>query len=299
MSERKPVYLIFTAIIISIILTACSAVQTAPAETAPKFTPESYPKVDGSTVTIPLSEALGAKTMGISIEEARQYIVHNKTHQAYLNLISKDADLIFVTSPSKEELQIAKENKVELEIIPIVSEGFVFLTNSDNPVKGLTLDQIQDIYSGKITNWNQVGGSDTAIVAYQRPVNSGSQTGFLDLVMKEKTPVNPPMEQVVAEMGQLIDAVAAYKNLPDAIGYSYYYFVMDMWGNDKVKLLEVDGVYPDKNTISSETYPIRTAYYAVIRSDEPKDSATRKLVAWLLSDEGQKLAEEAGYVRIK
>ncbi len=299
MSERKPVYLIFTALILSMLLTACSAVPTAPAETAPKFTPESYPKVDGSTVTIPLSEALGAKTMGISIEEARQYIVHNKTHQAYLNLISKDRDLIFVTSPSKEELQIAKDNKVELEIIPIVSEGFVFLTSSDNPVKGLTLAQIQDIYSGKITNWTQVGGGDIPIIAYQRPENSGSQTGFLDLVMKDIKPAAPPIEQVVAEMGQLIDAVATYKNQPDAIGYSYYYFVVDMWGNDKVKLLEVDGVYPDKNTISSGTYPIRTAYYAVIRSDEPEDSSSRKLVTWLLSDEGQKLAEEAGYVKLK
>ena len=116
--------------------------------------------------------------------------------------------------------------------------------------------------------------------------------------MKKVKPIDPPIEQVVAEMGQLIDAVATYKNEPDAIGYSYYYFVTDMWGNDQVKLLEVDGVYPDKTTISSGTYPIRTAYYAVIRSDEPKDSSARQLVAWLLSEKGQKLAEEAGYVKL-
>lgn len=266
---------------------------------APSFTVESYPVVDGSTVTIPLSEALGAKLMNIPVEEARQYIIHNKTHQAYLNLIDKKTDLIFVTSPSAEELQIAKDNNVELEIIPVVSEGFVFLVSNDNPIQGLSFKQIQDIYSGGVKNWKEVGGSDIPIIAYQRPLNSGSQTGFLDLVMKGLTPVDPPIEQVIAEMGSLIDAVATYKNEPDAIGYSYFYFVTDMWGNEKVKLLSVDGVYPDKTTLQDGTYPIRTAYYAVVRSDEPKDSSVRQIIAWLLSDDGQQLAEEAGYVKIK
>jgi len=265
----------------------------------PTFTSENYPVVDGSTVTIPLSEALGAKLMEMPIEEARQYILHNKTHQAYVNLIEGSADLIFVTSPSAEEMALAESSQVELELIPVVSEGFVFLASQDNPVAGLTLSQIQDIYTGKITNWKQVGGGDTAIVAYQRPVNSGSQTGFLELVMGGLTPQDPPMEQVVAEMGALIDAVAAYKNQPDAIGYSYFYFVTDMWGNEKVKLLSVDGVYPDKETIRDGSYPIRTAYYAVMRGSEPADSPVRQIVAWLLSKEGQQLAEEAGYVKAR
>jgi phosphate transport system substrate-binding protein len=266
---------------------------------APSFTVDNYPAVDGSTVTIPLSEALGAKLMNIPVEEARQYIIHNKTHQAYINLIEKKADLIFVTSPSSEELQLAKDSGLELELIPVVSEGFVFLTSTDNPVNDVTIEQVRDIYSGKIINWDAIGGSDVPIIAYQRPVNSGSQTGFLDLVMNGLTPVNPPMEQIIAEMGALIDAVATYKNEPAAIGYSYFYFVTDMWGNEKVKLLSIDGVYPDKATIQDGTYPIRTAYYAVVRSDEPKDSPARKIIAWLLSDDGQQLAEEAGYVKIK
>src|SRR5665647_161273 len=111
---------------------------------APSFTAEDYPAVDGSTVTIPLSEALGAKLMGIPVEEARQYIVHNKTHQAYINLIDGAADLIFVTSPSEDELQYAKDSNIELEIIPVVSEGFVFLANKDNPVDNLTIQQVRD-----------------------------------------------------------------------------------------------------------------------------------------------------------
>jgi len=265
---------------------------------APSFTAEDYPVVDGSTVTIPLSEAIGAKLMNLPVEEARQYISHNKTHPAYINLIDGAADLIFVTSPSEEELQYAQDSGIELEIIPVVSEGFVFLANKDNPVDNLTLDQIRGIYTGKIANWKEVGGADVPVIAYQRPVNSGSQTGFLELVMENVKPVEPPMEKVIAEMGALIDAVATYKNEPDAIGYSYYYFVTDMWGNEKVKLLSINGIYPDKETISDGSYPVCTAYYAVMRKDEPAESTVRQIVNWLLSEEGQQLAEEAGYVKV-
>lgn len=263
-----------------------------------KFTPEEYPKVDGSTATIPLSEAFGAFVMNLSLEDARQYIKHNTTHDAYINLIDKKADIIFVTSPSKEELAYAKEKGVKLEVVPIVSEGFVFLTSKDNPVKDLSFKEIKEIYAGKITNWKEVGGKDLAIKAYQRPENSGSQTGMLDLVIGPDKIMAPPMEQIVAEMGALIDAVAAYDNEANAIGYSYYYFVTDMWNNKDVKLLAVDGIYPDPKTIRDGSYPIKTAYYAVLRKEEPKNSNARKLLAWILSEKGQQIAEEAGYVKL-
>ncbi|WP_051534032.1 PstS family phosphate ABC transporter substrate-binding protein [Desulfitibacter alkalitolerans] len=297
----KKQYMISIAVLIVMLFTSlfmgCQSKENTQNELS--FTLETYPRVDGSTVTIPLSEAIAAKLTGLTVDEVRPYILHNKTHQAYLNLINKKADIIFVTSPSEEELALAAEKGVGLEIVPIVSEAFVFLTHADNPVKGLTLEQIRHIYAGYITDWAEVGGPDAAIVAYQRPVNSGSQTGFLELVMKELSPMNPPTERIAAGMGELIEAVAAYENVPDALGYSYYYFVVDMWGNEKVKLLEVDGVYPNHGTIRSGDYPVKTAYYAVIRDDEPKDSPVRQLIAWVLSKPGQDLVEEAGYVKIK
>ncbi len=285
----KKIYLCLLVVIV--IATGCQA--------SPRFTLDTYVRVDGSTVTIPLSEAIAASLTGESIEAVRPYIRHNKTHEAYINLIDGKTDLIFVTSPSEEELAYAAEKGITLEVVPIVSEAFVFLTHADNPVSNLSFQDIQRIYTGDIKNWAELGGDASDIIAYQRPVNSGSQTGFLDLVMKGLTPMDPPTEQIIAGMGMLIDAVASYENLPDAIGYSYYYFVVDMWGNDHVKLLEVDGVYPDKETISSGKYPIKTAYYAVFRSDEPKNSDVRSIVDWILSAKGQALAEEAGYVKIK
>ena len=317
--EKKPLSRIVALIVLLVMVTSLlffsgcfqgpktdNGGQTPPGAAAPEspssqvsFTPETYPKVDGSTVTIPLSEALAARLMNMTLEEVRPYILHNKTHPAYVNLIEKKADLIFVTGPSEEELALASQKGVELEVIPVVSEAFVFLVNADNPVVGLTPSELQDIYTGKVTNWKTIGGKDLEIIPYQRPVNSGSQTGFLELVMAGLTPMAPPMEQVVAEMGMLIDAVASFQNGAGAIGYSYYYFVMDMWGAENIKLLEVDGIAPTPGTITSGTYPYTTAYYAVVRKDEPENSPARQVVGWLLSEEGQTLAEETGYVRIR
>jgi phosphate transport system substrate-binding protein len=286
-------------LIISICLSVFSLSACAPKEIImPSFTLETFPILDGSTVTIPMDEALMAKLTGKTVEEVRPYVLHSKTHEAYVRLIEGKADLILVTSPSEEESAYAASSGVELEIIPIVSEAFIFLTNVQNPVDSLTFNQIVDIYSGKITNWKELGGNDTPIIAFQRPVNSGSQTGFLDLVMKDKVPMTPPSTWIFAGMGDLVEAVANYDNAKDAIGYSYYYFVTDMWGNDQVKLLKVNGIYPDKTTISNGTYPIQTAYYAIFNKNEPADSDVRKIVSWILSDDGQQLMEDSGYVKV-
>jgi phosphate transport system substrate-binding protein len=300
----KPNKLLFHLMVFLLLLTlpglsGCSGSDSSAVMEAPSFTIETYPRVDGSTVTIPLSEAVAARLTGMQPEEVRPYILHNKTHQAYINLIEGRVDLIFVTAPSAEELQMAEEAGITMEVIPVVSEAFVFLVNADNPVNELSHEEIRKIYSGAIKNWLELGGPDMPIVAYQRPVNSGSQTGLLDLVMQDLLPAEPPMEQVIAEMGTLIDAVAAYGNQPDAIGYSYYYFVMDMWGSNKIKLVEVDGVAPTTESISSGEYRYTTAYYAVIRADEPQGSPARQVIEWLLSEQGQELAEAAGYVPVR
>ncbi len=260
------------------------------------FTPETYPRVDGSTATIPLSEQIFADTTGTDKADAPTYIKHNKTHNAYVNLINGDCDIIFVTSPSEEEYALAKEAGVDFEIYPVVNEAFVFLVNEENPVDSLTQQEIVDIYTDKITNWSQVGGDDLDIIAYQRKVNSGSQTGFLDLVMKDVEPADAPTERRIAGMGELVEAVAGFDNSAQAIGYSYYFYVNEMYVRDATKLLAIDGIEPTPETIADKTYPYHTSYYAVIRNNEEKDSPARTLLDWILSDEGQNSVKEAGYV---
>jgi len=263
-----------------------------------QMTPEEYPIVDGSTATIPLSEAFAASVMQMDVEEARQYVLHNTTHDAYINLIEGKADIIFVTMPSDDELALAKEAGVELVVTPIVNEGFVFLTSTENPMTNLSYEQVQGIYRGEITNWNQVGGPDMEIIAYQRPVNSGSQTGMLEMVVPADEIMDAPTEMRMQGMGDLVEAVADYENSPGAIGYSYFYYVTDMWINEGIKLLSIDGEMPSVKSIEEETYPILTHYYAVTRGNMAEDSNTIKLLDWILSSEGQKIAEQAGYVKV-
>lgn len=261
----------------------------------PIFSFENYPRIDGSTATLPLAEAFKANFTATDINDVE--VTHSKTHNAYVNLINGDTDLILVTYPSEDELELAKQKNVELEIVPIVKEAFVFFVNKENAVENLTLEQIKQIYSGKIKNWKDVGGANTEILAFQRPENSGSQTGMLELVMKDTKMMEPKTETIAMSMADIIDVISDYNNKNTAIGYSYYYYATTMYTSDTIKLLSVDGVKPTYDNIKNGLYNIQTAYYAVIRKDEPEDSNTRKLLDAMKSERGQNVAKEAGYVQ--
>lgn len=286
-------------IIISILILSLIIIMAGCGKKAPVFTKETYPRVDGSTVTLPLSVDMAAKLLDLSLEDAQQFIVHNKTHQAYINLLDGNADIILVTEPSEDELALAQARNIELEVVPVVRDAFVFVLNTRNPVNSLTLKEIQEIYQGKITNWKDVGGEDKEIIPYQRPRNSGSQTLMESLVMQGLELQEPPTDHVPASMGMLVERVAGYENSERALGYSVYYYANTMYNQDTMKFLGVNDILPGRDTIAGETYPLTISYYAVLRKAEPADSPARKLLAWLLGDSGQKLAEKSGYVPLR
>lgn len=277
--------------------------KVEPISAAPLYTAGTYPKVDGSTATLPLSKALFANFTGTEVTD--KSVLCSTTHGAYLNLIADKVDLILVTEPSAEELSLAAKAGIELEVIPVVREGFVFYVNSKNPVSNLTGDQVQSIYSGAVTNWSSLGGGNVKIRAYQRETNSGSQTGMISLVMKDKKLMAPIKEDIVAGMAAIINLVSTYKNEEAAIGYSYYYYATTMFETiDKtvasnIKLLSINGVKPTNETIKSGTYPYNTSYYIVINKADGADSAARKLANQMLSARGQKVAEVTQYVPVK
>ena len=259
------------------------------------FSLETYPRIDGSTVTLPLAEAFKSNFTGTDIKDVE--VTHSKTHNAYVNLINGDTDLILVTYPSDDEQKLAQEKNVELEIVPIVKEAFVFFVNKENIVDNLTLEQVQDIYSGKIKNWKNVGGENKKIIAFQRPENSGSQSGMISLVMKGKKMMEPEKETIAQSMADIVDVISDYDNGKQAIGYSYYYYATTMYSSNAMKLLSINGVAPTYENIQTGLYDIQTAYYAVIRKNEPENSDTRKLLDLMKSERGQNVAKEAGYVQ--
>jgi ABC-type phosphate transport system substrate-binding protein len=182
-----------------------------------------------------------------------------------------------------------------MDMHPVGLDALVFITNTDNPVDSLTIDQIRGIFSGEITNWKEVGGLDAPITAFQRPELSGSQTLMLNLCMGE-VPM-APVEQIVVSntMEDVINDIAAYDNSANAIGYSVYYYAKNMYTFPNLKFITVDGVTPTNETINSGEYPFINPFYAILPKENAKPMA-QKMVAWLESYEGQVFVSQCGYV---
>ena len=268
-------------------------------ETAePLFTEENYPRVDASLAIHPLVDAIAANFMGVDESELDYEYTTGRSSEVYRNLIDGKVDVIFAAEISPEDEAYAAQQGVELKIIPATASAFVFIVNSENPVDGLSFEQIQNIYTGNITNWSEVGGVDAPIIPYQRPTGSGSQTAMLSLVMQDKEIMEPPTTQLQMEMGELVDAIADYDNADTAIGYSYFYYVNTMYKRDTIKMLAVDGVAPSIETIKNGEYPIYTNGFIVLRADEPDDSPASKWVDAVLGKRGSAIIEEMGYVPV-
>jgi phosphate transport system substrate-binding protein len=289
-----------------------------------------YPLIDGSTVCIPMATEFARQHLNIDLETALGFTEDfSTTHDAYMSFIGNSVnysrelsnddysvdmdnmhacDLILGTEPSDAELDYAKSKNVRLYKEPVCLDAFVFIVNKDNPVDSLTVEQIRGIYSGKITNWSEVGGSSEAILPFQRNAGSGSQTGMENLVMKGEKMIPALEHTIYSSMDGLVDAVSAefnkyssvaeYDNGKASIGYSYKYFVDTIYKNDNIKIISVDGTAPSAENVRSGKYPFSTYYYGVIR-DEDREKTGGKFLDWILSEEGQKCVAQAGYITLK
>jgi phosphate transport system substrate-binding protein len=228
---------------------------------------------------------------------ARTKARHYGTHGAYVSLSSGSSAMILVArKPSEDELQAAQGKRVKSDARPVALGAFAFLVNVDNPVEGLTLEQIRAIYTGKVKNWNEVGGRDVPIEAFTRNPNSGSQELMEELGMQGIEMIDTP-DRMLMGMAGPIDLVASRRN---AIAYSVYYYEHVMSPHPGNKLIAIDGIMPTAETIiASRKCPLATEVYVVTRKGAATDSPEVKLRDWLLSEEGQKLVVDSGYVPIR
>ncbi len=249
-------------------------------------------RIDASLATQPLTDAFIKGLTDYNLKKE-----YTNTDPAYTKLINGETDLIIVTKPSAGQQKRADDAGVELVLTPVVNEGFVFYTNINNTTNNISLDNVRKIYTGAITNWEDLGGEDAPIIAYQRPANSGSQAGIVDLVMNGQKMKEPTTTEYVETMAGIIDVVSNYENGKNAIGYSYYYYATSMYGNDKMKFFSIDGVSPTRENIQNESYPLITSYYIVTRKDN-KNEEVDKVKEAMLSSVGQEIAKNAGYVEL-
>lgn len=272
-----------------------------------------YPSIDGSTVCVPMAMELARQHLDLPESDLAGFVAFSTTHYAYERLIGREpnptvtlvsrnamldathpVDLFLGTEPSDEEWAMAKDAGVELVLVPVCYDAFVFLVNGENPVEGLTVQQIQDIYTADIQNWQDVGGEERIIVPYQRPKNSGSQTAMENLVMQGRVLV-AKNNFVSGGMGDLVSAIGDYDNGRASLGYSYLYYVDVLYKSGTVKVLAVDGVKPTAENLRSGAYPFTTCYYAVYRAGDDQAAA---FADWLVSEPGQRSIAQAGYVPI-
>lgn len=258
-----------------------------------------YPRVDGSTATIPLSISTLMTLTGVSQEEAESTIVHTKTANAYIRLINSEVDLLIVYEAPDSIKEMIRTSDVKLRMEPVGKDALVFIKNEENPVSSLTDQQLVDIYNGKIINWKEVGGPDLEIIAFQRPEDSGSQTLMKGLVMKETPFMDAPSFLKPEMMGELIDRLVEYDHTANALGYSVYYYAKNMYQQPGLQFLQVNQVEPSNDTIRTGSYPYVKDFYVIIRESEPKTSSAYKVFEWLLSESGQQLVTDNGYVSIR
>ena len=210
-------------------------------------------------------------------DSAMQY---KNTVRGYQAIVDGTTDILFCAGPSEEQRLYAEEKGVELVYVPIGLEAFVFFVNEKNPVDDLTVEQIRKIYSCEYTNWKEVGGANRVINPITRLEGSGSQTTF-EAFMKD---YDIGRKSVFAVTGA-------------SIGFSFRYYMDGIVENDAVKMLSLNGVYPSAENIQNRSYPIVAEFYAIYRADNENENI-QILIDWLLSDEGQSLIEQTGYVRI-
>lgn len=235
-----------------------------------------YPVFSGIVNSVYPEDSVHFENGGFTADSALHY---TNTRGAYKAVVDGDADIVFCAGPSDEQLAYAAEKGVELEMTEIGREAFVFFVNSENPVESLTAEQVRNIFSGEITNWSEVGGENLPVDAVSRNKGSGSQS---------------TMDKFMAGCEQKHSMWGAFGR---SIAYSFRYYVENMTADSKVKMLALNGAYPDREHIADGSYPLVSSFYAVYRKDNENQNVSR-LVEWILSDEGQQLVEKAGYTAL-
>jgi phosphate transport system substrate-binding protein len=280
------------------------------------LTMDNYPKVDGSTSTVPLNNLIASRLLGynykweqalhmdgtwrlitdLPYEFISERIKASQTHQSFINLIDNKAEItLSARKISDDEKEYATNAGVTLIETPVALDAFIFVTNKNNPVKSLTIKQAQDIYTAKIRNWKTVGGNDHTINPYVRNANSGSQELMETLVMKGLEISVWPVDYE-PEVPSMMGVFSILRKDVNGLGYTVHYYKEHIVREDLVKSLAIDGIYPDKNTIKTKTYPLIAEIYAVIRSDLDKSSMAYKLYELLQTKDSREVIEESGYI---
>jgi phosphate transport system substrate-binding protein len=289
---------ILTAILIFMLLFSVSCGPTSSSQGAASPSSASYIQNKGSDTIVNLALAWAEKYQAEN-PQVRISVTGGGSGTGIASLINKTVDIANASRQIKdEEVAEAKSNGVEPVEHIIARDAIAVIVNPENPVSQLTLKQISDIYSGKISNWSGVGGDNRPIVRLSRETNSGTHVYFLETVLRlgnkdDKTLFSmdtlllPSSEGIVAEVRQN----------PNAIGYDGLGYVPK-----DLKMIaiakEAGGAYvlPSIATVNDKSYPIARDLY-MYTNGEPT-GIVKTYLDWILSEEAQQIVADLGFVPV-
>ncbi|NJR65307.1 MAG: PstS family phosphate ABC transporter substrate-binding protein [Leptolyngbyaceae cyanobacterium CRU_2_3] len=222
-------------------------------------------------------------------------------------LINDEISIALSSRPLKDaEIERAKIRGFSLEAVPIAIDGIALYVNPQVAISGLTLAQLKDIYTGKITNWNQVGGSNLEIKAFSRdPNDGGTPEYFKEHILAGENFASSVAQSYVRDQTDSIQKTSA---TPGAIAYGTAAEVcnqstvrsLPLINNQNQPISPCDGQQADLTAFTNSTYPITRQLFVIIkRNGRDAEAAGVAYAEMFLSQEGQQLVQEAGLVPIR
>jgi phosphate transport system substrate-binding protein len=282
-------------------LLICSACGGSPGQTTPSARTSAYIQNKGSDTIVNLALAWAERYQtehpDISIS-----VTGGGSGTGIAALINGTVDIANASRTiTADEIKQAKANGINPVQVVISRDAIAVVVNPQNPVRRLTLQQISDIYSGKINNWTGVGGDDRPIVRLSRETNSGTHVYFLQTVIRLGDPKNttlfstdtlllPSSEGIINEVRQN----------PNAIGYDGLgYIPPDLMNSVIAVARDAGGAYviPSITTVNNNSYPVSRDLY-MYTNGQPT-GAIKDYINWILSPEAQKIVADLGFVPIK
>jgi len=217
------------------------------------------------------------------------------------SLINGTVDIANASRSMKEsEIENARSNDVEPVEHVVAIDALAVIVNLENPVSELTIAQLADIFTGRITNWSEVGGNDAQIILVSRETNSGTHVYFLEEVVRkgeqENSDIFAPQTLL---MPSSVGITSEVRRNPNAIGYDGLGYVDPL--HEKMLSIALDGespyVPPTTMTAKEGTYPLSRDLY-MYTAGEPS-GAIAEYLSWILSPPGQKIVEDLGFVPLE
>jgi len=243
--------------------------------------------IKGSTTVLPIAQATAEVFMDRH-PEVNISVQGGGSGFGIASLIDGSTDIADASRPMKEkEIIKARSKGVYPHEIIVAKDGIAIIVHPSNPVDNLTSDQILDIYSGKISDWSSLGGKNMKIVVVSRDTSSGTYEAFEELALKGER-VRP--DALTTASNQQVAMTVA--NTPGAIGYIGLGYL-----SSRLKAVKVNGIPCTADTVISGKYPLSRPLF-MYTNGKPK-GIIKDYIGFVLSEEGQRLVREQGYVGIR